>query len=72
MHAMGTRAIARMVDRACRETPWTEGPVPYVRIEHVTAPSEESIRRAADHGIAFVNILAACSNVKFSTLDILM
>ena len=48
MHAMGTRAIARMVDRACRETPWTEGPVPYVRIEHVTAPSEESIRRAAD------------------------
>ena len=54
MHAMGTRAIARMVDRACRETPWTEGPVPYVRIEHVTAPSEESIRRAADHGIAFV------------------
>ena len=42
MHAMGTRAIARMVDRACRETPWTEGPVPYVRIEHVTSPSRRA------------------------------
>lgn len=54
MHAMGTRAISRMIDRACQETPWTEDGVPYVRIEHVTVPSQESIRKAAAHGIAFV------------------
>lgn len=54
MHAMGTRAIARMVDRACREKPWAEEGIPSVRIEHVTLPSQESLRRAAQHGIAFV------------------
>ena len=54
MHAMGERAIARMVDRACKEAPWTEDRIPYVRIEHVTDPSEDSIRKAADHGISFV------------------
>ena len=54
MHAMGSRAIRRMIDRACLETPWTPEGIPYVRIEHVTEPSEESIRKAASHGIAFV------------------
>lgn len=55
MHAMGTRAISRMVDRACREKSWTSDGIPYVRIEHVTEPSEESIEKAAEHGIAFVS-----------------
>ena len=55
MHAMGGRAIARMVNRACLEEPWTLGGVPYVRVEHVTAPSEESIEKAARHGISFVS-----------------
>lgn len=54
IHAMGGQAIARMVDRACEETPWTENMIPYVRIEHVTDPSEDSIRKAAGHGISFV------------------
>ena len=54
MHAMGTRAIDRMVDRACREESWTDGDVPYVRIEHATLPSADSIRKAAERGIAFV------------------
>lgn len=55
MHAMGKRAVDRMVDRACSESPWTSGNIPYVRIEHVTEPSEESIRKAAAKGISFVS-----------------
>ena len=54
MHAMGTRAIDRMVRRAAGEASWTEEGIPYVRVEHVTLPSEESMRLAAEHGIAFV------------------
>lgn len=54
MHAMGARAIKRMVDRACEEDKWTRDDTPYVRIEHVTDPEEESIEKAAEHGIAFV------------------
>lgn len=54
MHAMGGRAISRMVDRACQERSWTKSGVPYVRIEHVTAPSDDSIEKAAAHGISFV------------------
>lgn len=55
MHAMGGRAISRMIDRACMEDPWTSPEIPYVRVEHVTDPSEESIRKAAEHGISFVS-----------------
>ena len=43
-----------MVDRAAAEANWTEDDTPYVRIEHVTEPREESLERAAEHGIAFV------------------
>ena len=55
MHAMGGRAIARMVDWACRENPWTADGIPYVRVEHVTDPSRDSIQKAARHGISFVS-----------------
>ncbi|HJC46754.1 MAG TPA: amidohydrolase [Candidatus Lachnoclostridium pullistercoris] len=54
IHAMGGRAIERMVDRVCREKPWTPDSIPYVRLEHVTDPSEESMEKAAAGGIAFV------------------
>ena len=54
VHAMGTRAITRVVDRAAKERAWTEEGIPYVRVEHVTLPTEESMKRAAEHGIAFV------------------
>ena len=54
VHAMGTRAITRVVDRAAKERAWTEAGIPYVRVEHVTLPTEESMKRAAEHGIAFV------------------
>lgn len=54
MHAMGSRTIARMVDRAAGEDNWMEDGTPYVRIEHVTEPKEESLDRAAASGIAFI------------------
>ena len=40
--------------RAAQEEPWTQEGVPYVRIEHVTDPTVESIRKAKAHGISFV------------------
>lgn len=54
MHAMGGRAIERMVNRAAAETPWTTDGIPYVRVEHVTDPTMDSIRKAAACGISFV------------------
>ena len=54
MHAMGTKAIERVVDRATREEKWNLGPEPYVRVEHITLPSEDSIEKAAGKGIGFV------------------
>ena len=54
MHAMGTKAIERVVDRAAQEEKWNLGPEPYVRVEHITLPSEDSIEKAAAHGIGFV------------------
>lgn len=55
MHAMGGRAIARMVNRAAQESPWTSDTIPYVRIEHVTDPSMEDMETAAQKGISFVS-----------------
>lgn len=55
MHAMGGRAIARMVNRACMEQPWTPYDIPYVRIEHVTDPTDDSIEKAAKKGISFLS-----------------
>ena len=46
--------LTAWVRRAAGETSWTEEGIPYVRVEHVTLPSEESMRLAAEHGIAFV------------------
>lgn len=54
MHAMGTRAISRVVDRAAKEEKWNQGEEPYVRVEHITLPSEDSIQKAAEKGIGFV------------------
>lgn len=52
-HAMGMRTIDRILKRTYLEKPWVEG-LPHIRIEHVTDPSEESIKKAADNKIAFV------------------
>lgn len=53
MHAMGTKAIERVVDRVAKEEKWNDGPEPYVRIEHITLPSQDSIQKAVEHGIGF-------------------
>lgn len=87
-HAMGRRAIKRIVDRLYEEGPWQIGKTdssetvipsetvistelssssasipptdsenilpPFARIEHVTEPSDEAIKKAAELGIAFV------------------
>ena len=52
MHAMGGRAIDRIVDRIYTEEKWTDGDVPHLRMEHWTEPSERAIRRSAEKGFA--------------------
>ena len=57
-----------MVDRAAGEDNWMEDGTPYVRIEHVTEPKEESLDRAAASGIAFITqpTLPLCGKRKLS------
>lgn len=55
MHAMGSRTISRMVNRACEETAWTPASIPYVRVEHVTDPPKDAVEKAARHGISFLS-----------------
>lgn len=52
VHAMGMRAIDRVMLRASQETPWMNIP-PHIRVEHVTDPSEQAITLAQKRGIAF-------------------
>ncbi len=54
VHAMGGRAVDRVIDRVSREEDWTDGRAPFLRIEHVTEPSEEAMTKAAERGYAFV------------------
>ncbi len=53
MHAMGGRAIDRIVDRVYGEDKWSKGEFPHLRIEHVTEPSVNTMKRCAEKGIAF-------------------
>lgn len=53
-HAMGAKAIDKIVDATWQETPWTEHGEPYVRLEHVAMPSKQATERAAKAGIAYV------------------
>ena len=55
VHAMGGQAIDRIVDRICEEEDWTDGSVPYLRVEHVTEPTEEAMRKASEKGFAFAS-----------------
>ena len=52
MHAMGGRAIDRIVDRVYPEEKWTDGDVPHLRMEHWTEPSPRAIQRSAEKGLA--------------------
>lgn len=55
VHAMGGRAIDRIIDRIYEETDWTDGTVPFLRVEHVTEPSEKAMQKAIEKGFAFVS-----------------
>ena len=54
VHAMGGRAIDRIIDRVSKEDDWTDGRSPYLRIEHVTEPSEQALAKATDKGFMLV------------------
>ena len=54
MHAMGGSAITRVVDRVYKESKWMKEDIPYVRVEHLTDPTVESIQKASEKGIFFV------------------
>lgn len=53
VHAMGGRAIDRILSFMKEKESWTDE-APFVRIEHVTEPSREAMQLAAKKGIAFV------------------
>ena len=55
VHAMGERAIDRIIDRIYEEDDWTDGNVPYLRVEHLTEPSEQAMAKATEKGFAFVS-----------------
>lgn len=55
LHAMGGRAIERMLDFVEGEEPWTDGDAPYLRFEHVTLPSRRSVERIVAHGIGIAS-----------------
>ena len=55
VHAMGGRAIDRIIARIKCEHDWTDGKSPYLRIEHVTEPSEDAMETAAAKGFAFAS-----------------
>lgn len=55
VHAMGRRAITRIIDRLSPEKSWTKPGIPYVRIEHAADPSPESLRKASASGISILS-----------------
>ena len=54
LHAMGTRAIDRVLERLMHAGAWDARGVVPARIEHVTAPSPEAVATLARTGIAVV------------------
>ena len=55
VHAMGGRAVDRIVDRIYGEKKWTKEKTPHLRVEHVTEPSISAMEKAAEKGFAFVS-----------------
>lgn len=53
IHAMGGRAIDRIVDRVYQEEKWTLDDTPHFRVEHVTEPSDSAIEKAVEKGFGF-------------------
>ena len=55
VHAMGGRAIDRVIDRVYPEKDWTDGKAPCLRVEHLTEPSDRAVARAAERGFGFAS-----------------
>ena len=59
VHAMGGRAIDRVVDRIAAEEDWMQGASnsspPFLRVEHVTEPSVAAMKTAVNKGFAFIS-----------------
>ncbi len=55
VHAMGGRAIDRAVGRFSDEDDWTDGEAPFIRIEHVTEPTDQAMDIAREKGFFFVS-----------------
>jgi len=53
VHAMGGQAIDRVIERMSKEKDWTDGRIPFVRMEHLTEPSDDAMKNAAKYGFAF-------------------
>ncbi len=53
VHAMGGKAIDRVIDRVKDEDKWKSGVAPHIRIEHVTEPTPRAIDIAVQKGIGF-------------------
>jgi len=62
VHAMGGRAIDRVVDRLYDEPEWMLDEVPGIRIEHITEPADTALKKAASRRIAMATqpIFAYC------------
>lgn len=54
MHAMGAKAIHRIVERVYGEEKWTLDNTPYLRVEHITDPTEADLEKVVEKGIGFV------------------
>lgn len=54
MHAMGGKAIHRIVERVSREEKWVDGPEPHLRIEHITEPRDTDLDCGIENGFGFV------------------
>lgn len=55
IHAMGGRAVDRIMQRFKDEEDWTDAKSPCLRIEHVTEISDEALKTAAEKGFALVS-----------------
>ena len=55
VHAMGKKAIDRVVDRMYEEDMKMVADIPYLRVEHAAEPSDRAIAKAAERGFAFAS-----------------
>ena len=69
VHAMGTNAIKRVVDRVYAEKDWLNQDRPYVRVEHITLPSQDSINKAVEKNTPFQEVLTIIGEEEDDGMD---